>query len=491
MVKNNNNIAESPKSIRKNNSIKLSLKNTKEILKERETQYRLLADHMKDALWLMDMDLRWQYISPSTEKILGYTVNEIKQMPLDKILTPASYQKAMDFYSTNLSKIRSSPRSYSVGNLLEIECCCKDGHTIWVEIMFSFLRDEKGEPSSILGEGRDITERKRIEEKLHFESKKFQNFVDHSLDILVLQNLEGIVTYINPTVEKVLGYKPEERIGRSGLELVHPDDVNSLVEAFLPLYINPNTPPVHLEYRLRHKNGTYRTVESVGSNLVKDNVIESVINNYRDITRRKQVEEELKQTLENLRKSYNVAIQILASAIEIKDPYTAGHQTKSADIAEAIALEMELANDKIEGVRMAASIHDIGKLSVPAEILSKPIKLTDIEFSLIKEHSRNGYDMLKGVESPWPLAKIVHQHHERINGTGYPGKLKGNDIIIEARILAVADVVEAMASHRPYRASLGIDVALEEIEKNKGILYDENVVDACLRLFREKGYQLK
>jgi HD-GYP domain-containing protein (c-di-GMP phosphodiesterase class II) len=138
---------------------------------------------------------------------------------------------------------------------------------------------------------------------------------------------------------------------------------------------------------------------------------------------------------------------------------------------------------------MAGAIHDIGKLSIPAEILSKPTKLTDIEFSLIKEHAQSGYEMLKNVESPWPLAEIIYQHHERINGTGYPRNLKGDEILIEARILAVADVVEAMASHRPYRASLGIDTALGEIEKNKGILYDLDVAETCLKLFREKKYQ--
>ena len=139
---------------------------------------------------------------------------------------------------------------------------------------------------------------------------------------------------------------------------------------------------------------------------------------------------------------------------------------------------------------MAGSIHDIGKISIPAEILSKPTKLTNIEFSLIKEHSQSGYEMLKDVESPWPLAEIVYQHHERMDGSGYPRNLKGDDILMEARIMAVADVVESMASHRPYRPALGIDKALEEIEKNKGTLYDNAVADACLRLFREKGFQM-
>jgi HD-GYP domain-containing protein (c-di-GMP phosphodiesterase class II) len=138
---------------------------------------------------------------------------------------------------------------------------------------------------------------------------------------------------------------------------------------------------------------------------------------------------------------------------------------------------------------MAGSIHDIGKLSIPAEILSKPTKLSEIEFSLIKEHSRSGYEILKDMESPWPLAQIVYQHHERMNGSGYPRNLKGDDILMEARIMAVTDVVESMASHRPYRPALGIEAALEEIEKNKGILYDNAVADTCLKLFREKGHQ--
>jgi HD-GYP domain-containing protein (c-di-GMP phosphodiesterase class II) len=150
---------------------------------------------------------------------------------------------------------------------------------------------------------------------------------------------------------------------------------------------------------------------------------------------------------------------------------------------------MGLSQEKIDAIRMAGSIHDIGKLSIPAEILSKPTKLSEIEYLIIKEHSIRGYEILKDVESPWPLAEMVYQHHERMDGSGYPRGLKGEEILMEARIIAVADVVESMASHRPYRAALGLNVALEEIEKNRGTLYDGAVVDACLRLFREKGYR--
>jgi putative nucleotidyltransferase with HDIG domain len=211
----------------------------------------------------------------------------------------------------------------------------------------------------------------------------------------------------------------------------------------------------------------------------------------RNITERKQAEKQLQDTLESLRKAVGTTFQVMASAVEARDPYTAGHQIRSANLARAIATELGLSHDKIEGIRIAGSIHDIGKLSLPAEILSKPTKLSEIEFSLIKEHAKKGYEMLKDVESPWPLAEIVYQHHERMDGSGYPRKLKGEEILIEARILAVADVVEAMASHRPYRPGLGIDAALTEIEKNRGIFYDDAVADACLRLFREKGFKLE
>ncbi len=176
--------------------------------------------------------------------------------------------------------------------------------------------------------------------------------------------------------------------------------------------------------------------------------------------------------------------------VETRDPYTAGHQRRVADLARAIATEMNLPADQIDGIRMAAAIHDLGKISVPAEILSKPTKLTNIEFGLIKTHSQSGYDILKDIDFPWPIARMVLEHHERMNGSGYPNGLTGDNILMESRILAVADVVESMASHRPYRPSLGIEAALEEIEKNKGTLYDNAVADACLRLFREKGYQL-
>jgi len=200
---------------------------------------------------------------------------------------------------------------------------------------------------------------------------------------------------------------------------------------------------------------------------------------------------ELQKTLEKLQKTMKGIIQTMVLTVETRDPYTAGHQRRVADLACAIAKEARLSEDQILGIQMAGEIHDVGKISVPAEILSKPGRLSEIEFKLIETHPQVGYDILKGIEFPWPIAQMVVQHHEMINGSGYPQALSGEDILSEARILSVADVVEAISSHRPYRPALGIDKALEQISKNRGILYDPDMADACLKLFSEKGFAFK
>lgn len=203
---------------------------------------------------------------------------------------------------------------------------------------------------------------------------------------------------------------------------------------------------------------------------------------------RKQMEEERRQGTDRLRKALGGTVRAIAAMVETRDPYTAGHQRRVADLARTIATEMGLDSDRIEGLRIAGMIHDIGKIAVPAEILSKPTKLTEIEFSLIKHHVQAGYDILKGIEFSWPVARIVLEHHEKMNGSGYPQGLSGDRLLIESRIITVADVVEAVASHRPYRPGLGIDKALDEIARNRITLYDGDVVDACLKLFREKRF---
>ena len=205
----------------------------------------------------------------------------------------------------------------------------------------------------------------------------------------------------------------------------------------------------------------------------------------------RRAEDQLQNTFDKLQKALEGTVKAMSLTIEMRDLYTAGHQRRVMNLAVAIAKEMNIPQDKIEGIRMAGVIHDIGKIAMPAEILSKPTRLSRNEFQLVKDHPRVGYDILKSIEFPWPVAHIVLQHHERIDGSGYPDGLVGDAILIEARILAVADLVEAMSSHRPYRPSVGLEKALEEIRRGRGIQFDARVVDACIKLFREKRYQLE
>lgn len=221
-----------------------------------------------------------------------------------------------------------------------------------------------------------------------------------------------------------------------------------------------------------------RTAELVQSNKLLKNEIEN----------RKQIQEKLEQSFQNLKKVMDATIQAIAMTVEKRDPYTSGHQMRVAALTRAISQDLEFAEDQVEGAFVAASIHDIGKISLPAEILSKPIQLTEIEMSLIQAHAQAGFDILKGIEFPWPIAEIIIQHHERMDGSGYPRGLAGDDILMEARVIGVADVVETMASHRPYRPSMGIDKALAEIAQNSGTLYDPDVVTACLKIFRDGSF---
>ncbi|MBE9484229.1 MAG: response regulator [Bacteroidetes bacterium] len=210
-----------------------------------------------------------------------------------------------------------------------------------------------------------------------------------------------------------------------------------------------------------------------------------------DRTYRSELEQKVEERTAELQEILEGTILALTMTVEYRDPYTSGHQQRVSDLAGAIAKEMGFPKDRIIGIRMAGVIHDIGKIAIPVEILSKPGRLSKTEFELIKIHSQVGYDILNSIKFPWPLSQIVLQHHERMDGSGYPQGLSGEEILMEARIMGVADVVEAMASHRPYRPALGIDKALEKISKNREVLYDPEVVDACLILFKDKGFKFK
>jgi PAS domain S-box-containing protein/putative nucleotidyltransferase with HDIG domain len=334
-----------------------------EALRRSEWFYRLLADNVTDMVWLMDTNLKILYVSPSSEKLRGFTCQELLAMPVAKHLTPSSLQKGMAVFSREMAKLEKNP-AHTFNETLELEFYCKDGATFWSESSFSIVKDEEGKPMGILGVGRDITQRRKSED-------------------------------------------------------------------------------------------------------------------------------DLRKINERLYKAMNGAVETISMISELRDPYTAGHQNQVAKLSAAIAEEMGLPEKKVAALRMAGTLHDIGKVSIPSEILSKPGRLNKIEVDMIRDHPRVGKEILKTIDFPFPICRYVAEHHERVDGSGYPAGLKGSEISIEARILAVADVVSAISSHRPYRPALGMDKAIEEITLNKGTLFDPEVVDACVRLFTQKGFKLE
>jgi PAS domain S-box-containing protein/putative nucleotidyltransferase with HDIG domain len=329
-------------------------------------------------------------------------------------------------------------------------------------------------------------EQKRLRMERRKSEEKYRTIFENAEEGIYQSSPEGKFILVNQAMARILGYRSPEELMSGVTDIgrqlyVNPKERTELIETALKrddLSIKYETPLYRRDGRIIWVSRTIRAVRDENGEI---KYFEGMMN---DIT-------EKKESVMQLRSALVKTIRTLAAVVETRDPYTAGHQARVAELARAIAEEMRLDDEKTEGIYMAGIIHDIGKIAVPIEILTKPTKLTMLEFSLIKEHPRVGYDMVKDIESPWPLAEIIYQHHERTNGSGYPRNLKSGEILVEARIIAVADVVEAMASYRPYRPGLGIEAALDEIEKNRGILYDAAVVDTCLTLFREKRYHLK
>lgn len=293
--------------------------------------------------------------------------------------------------------------------------------------------------------------------------------------------------FVNPAFEKLSGYQAAEILSPkfNFLQLVHPEDrhlFENKKNHTRNFFCQENSQPI--EFRLISKRGETHFVEASTSPLKE--IPGQILIIIRDITSRKKAELELSHTLEKLRKTMMATIQAITLTVESRDPYTAGHQRRVSDLARTIATRVSWTTEQIDEVRMAALVHDLGKISVPAEILNKPGRLTPSEFNMIKEHPRVGYEILKTIDFPWPVAEIVLQHHERIDGSGYPQGLKDGKIHPVSRVLAVADVVEAMLSHRPYRSAFSPGEVASVIKKGSGILYDPDVVAACLDILREK-----
>ena len=327
---------------------------------------------------------------------------------------------------------------------------------------------------------------KETAEQLIQQEKLLDKITASVQDALIMIESSGNIEFWNEAAEHIFGYTHEEAIGQNIHELIAPDqDQSSITEGF-KLFAKTGKGKVldtPLELEAHHKNGNTIPVELLISS-VNINGAWHAVGVIRDATERKQMVTRLKQSLLG-------TIHAVSKMVEARDPYTAGHQERVAQLAEAIAHTMELDDDRIEGIKIASMVHDIGKIQVPSEILSMPRKLTELEYGMIKTHTQTGYDILKAIDFSWPVAEMVYQHHEKLDGSGYPRGLKYDEILLEAQIICVADVVEAMASHRPYRPGLGVTAAMDEISKNREIHYRSDVVDACINLFTEKGFEWK
>jgi PAS domain S-box-containing protein len=441
--------------------------------KQAEEKYRTLYESIKEGIGLSDIEGHILDANQAFLDMLGYSIEEIRRLSYYD-LTPKKWYKMTTDIIKNQTMVRGYSKEY------EKEYIKKDGTLLPISIRSWLTKDKQGKPVGTWAIVRDITERKQAEEKLlkkqYYLTKAQEMGIIGTWELDIQKNIL-IWTDENYKIFGVpLGTEMNYEIF---LNCVHPDDRDYVHEKWSA---GLNHEPYDIEHRLIVNDKVKWVREKADIEFDKEGKPIMAIGFTQDVTERKKSEEKLKKTMD-------ATIETLSKTIEAKDPYTSGHQHRVCQLTVPLAQELGLAKDKIEGIRIASLIHDIGKIGLPTETLSKPSKLTDIEFSLIKGHSQIGYDILKSIDFSYPIAQIVLQHHERINGTGYPNNLKGDKILLEAKIIGIADVVEAMSSYRPYRPALGIDKALEEISKNRGTLYDPEVVDVCLKLFKGKEFK--
>jgi PAS domain S-box-containing protein/putative nucleotidyltransferase with HDIG domain len=456
-------------------------KRAEEALRESEKRYRQLVNHAPAGIYEVDFFKRkFVTVNDVMCEYTGYAREELMSLGPLEILDEPSRKT----FTERVTRVLSGER---VPETVEYKIRRKDGRVLWVVLNVKLVY-ENGFPKGATVVVHNITERKQAEEALRQSEEKYRLLVDHANDAIFIAQ-DGVIKFPNPRTLEILGYSHEELSGISYADLVHPEE-RHLIEEIGQKIAKGKATSASFSLRVRNRSGN-EIWAAISSVPIMWEESPATLNFVRDITLQKKAEGELNETINKLRKITGATIQAMAQTVEVRDPYTAGHQKRVADLARAIATTMGLQAGQIDGIRMAGAIHDIGKISVPAEILSKPGLLSPIEFSLIKTHPQVGYEILKDIEFPWNIAHIVLQHHERLDGSGYPNSLSGEQILLEARIIAVADVVEAMASHRPYRPTLGMDKALDEISTNKGRIYDRGVVDACLRLFAEQRFSFR
>ncbi|MCK9283089.1 MAG: PAS domain S-box protein [Rhodocyclaceae bacterium] len=503
-------------------------------LMESEEKFRNMAESAQDGIVVVDQDGQVTYWNPAAERMFGYLQEAIVGRNLHNLIVPQRYHAA---YHQGWPAFRRSGEGQIVGRVTEMVGMKQGGEEFPVELSISAAQ-VKGQWTAI-GIIRDITERKAAERTLrqtnrflktlsrcnetlvHAEnetallqdmcrvvveeggfSAAWVGYVEHdprkSIRVVAKSgaNAERFLSALDLTwAEDARGQGPIGRLARSGIMQTLDDTAAAPVPAaWRELAIDCGIRsvialPLQVEGQLlgglviySAEVGTFSGDEIAPLTELAGDMAFGIA------TLRARVKQA--ESTRKLEKSLEATVQAIATTIEARDPYTAGHQKLVSRLAVAIGSEMGLSKDRLAGLQRGAEIHDIGKIYIPSEILNRPGRLSAIEFSLIKTHPEVGYQIIKDVDFPWPVADMILQHHERIDGSGYPHGLKGDEILLEARILAVADVVEAMMSHRPYRAALGIDAALEEIARSSERSLDRAAVESCVRLFRDLGFVL-
>ncbi|RKX71382.1 hypothetical protein DRP53_01735 [candidate division WOR-3 bacterium] len=451
-------------------------------LKASEAKYKTLTENLNVGIYRYELGSsnRFVEVNPAIVTMFGYE-NREEFLSVD----------AKTLYRDPEDKLRFETKLGKEGHVRNeiIQFRRKDGTNFFGSVSAVAVRDEDGKILYYDGIIEDITERIQAEKELALQRLYFQRLFEESPEAIVMLDNQDRVMLVNKAFQTIFQYTPEEAKGRYINDLIVPDHLTGEASGLSQKVLSGNV--IEKETVRKRKDGSLVDVSILGYPIVVDDKLIGVYGIYLDISKRKRAEKELKESYEKLRKILDGTVSALASTTEKRDPYTAGHQYRVTSLACAIAQKMGLSEDRIDGIRVAGMLHDIGKIYIAAEILNKPIKLNEIEMRLVKEHCRAGYEILKNIDFSWPVAEIVYQHHERLDGSGYPRGLKGDEIMLEARILAVADVVEAMTSHRPYRGPLDLNDALQEIVRNRGILYDAEVVDACLELIQKDKFNFE
>jgi len=451
-------------------------------INQAEERYRAVFEHVAVGVVHSTTEGRILNVNPKFCEMAGYSREELLARGIADLTHPDDIRKSME---TRADVIAGTRSDYA----REARLICKGGTVLWTHVTTSLVRGADRRPLHFISIMHDISQQKQAELATAESEERFRAMVEQSVSGACIVDREGRFLYLNPRLVEILGYESDEALmGRPVLDFVA-EKSHGIVRDNMVQRIAGEPQRARYHFDGIRKDGSPVTL-GAHANLGTYRGQQVLITTVQDVTDLVRAETEVNHYVAKLQRAVEGTIEVISKIGELRDPYTHGHEHRVGEIATAIAIEMGLPSDRVEGVRIAGYLHDVGKIAVPAEILSKPTRLTTAEFDLVKQHAQQSYDILKGTEFPWPVAEAAWQHHERLDGSGYPRGLKGAEIILDARILAVADTVEAMASHRPYRPGLGIDKALAEIERGRGTVFDPVVANACLRLFRDNGYRI-